>query len=782
MSQRIRKPVARWLLLGVSISAAALLAGCGGGGGGGGDTSTSATTTSPAAATTTTSPAPSLVTLVTAPVSSFLTTEYKRQAGLAMINAATAWATGASGQGVVVAINDGVIDTSISELSGRLSGTTYNWTGDSTISIHATHIAGIIAADHDGTGIEGVAWSATLMSLVSFTTDGSTNTGYGNAPYSAISYAADHGADIVNNSWGSSPTASMPGALVTAVRHATDLGTIVVFSTGNDGGDQPNTTALVPQYDSATTARFLAVTAVDQNGSIASYANACGAAASWCLAAPGTAILSTGPDGTYVSMSGTSMAAPMVSGALAVVMSRFPELTSAQVVSRVLTTADKTGIYANTAFYGQGLLDLGAATQPIGTLTANAVGSTVTPTGTTTATSSGAALVSNAVMGDALRHALANVPVALFDSYDGATFTTTMDSLVVGGGTPDYAGQAFGDFGRGHFTTRGTAGGVSLALGERQIEVGAGAALTASTLSEDAVVAAVRLQLGEATTAFAGVNASLAEVAPAYDALPTEAGLALTAGAFTPGALSLADDGAVLGIDTNLGRGASLTLAVMNGSGGQAVDFLTRDGGAAATGALASFRQSIGHGITLEAGVGYLAEDGSLLGASGQGLLDFGRSETAQVSIGATVALSDKTALYARYDRAFTMASGNGAFLAGSQDVTSDSWTVGILGADAVVAGDHWGFSSHQPLRAGGGTMVLARPAGRTTDGTVYGDTVTVDLSGGGREIDWEAFYALPMGEQGLLGFNLLYVTDPGNQAQVADEVLAMLRYRLRFN
>jgi len=75
---------------------------------------------------------------------------------------------------------------------------------------------------------------------------------------------------------------------------------------------------------------------------------------------------------------------------------------------------------------------------------------------------------------------------------------------------------------------------------------------------------------------------------------------------------------------------------------------------------------------------------------------------------------------------------------------------------------------------------VLARPLGRSSDGIVYGDTVAVGLDGGGREVDLEAFYALPVGERGLFGVNLLYVSQPGNSAAAPDEVLGMLRYRQR--
>lgn len=773
-----------------AVSLVALLAACGGGGGGGGGGGDAAAAASPALgspATTTpalvetvdaltsvvTAPAQALVSqLVPAPASSFETSEYYRNYSLDMINASAAYATGASGQGVVVAVNDGLVDTSVTELAGRIAAGGTNLTGDSTVNQHATHLAGIIAANRNGTGMEGVAWSATILPVASFiAVDGGGNSGDGLAPYNGIAYAARAGADIINNSWGSAVGDPQSADLVAAVRTATGLGAIVVFSTGNAGADQPSTTALVPLSAPETQSRFIAVTAVGSTGVIASYANACGDAAAWCLAAPGSRITSTDAGSGYLSMSGTSMAAAVVSGALAVVTSRFPELTSAQVANRVLVTADSSGIYADADIYGHGLLDLGAATQPIGTLTANAVGSTVATGSLTTGNS--ASLTGNAVLGDALVHSLSAVPMALFDSFDGATFVGDLGQMVAPGRGLDVGDLAFGDFGTAFFAERSGVPGLSLSLAEQRQDIGAYAALQGQSRDGGETVMMARLALDKTTTLFAGLNASLAGLQPGNDALPYQAGLALSADALVPGALTLADGGVALGLDTALGADWGLTLTLLNKAPND--DF----GAAGASAAEARLRFALGGGLTLEGGVAYLREEGEMLGAAGQGLLAIGRAETVQASIGARFALSPDTMLFARYDRAVTRAGNTGALI-DSADVASDSWAVGLIGQDAALPGDHWGISAYQPLAGRGGEMVLARPLGRSSDGIVYGDTVAVGLDGGGREVDLEAFYALPVGERGLFGVNLLYVSQPGNSAAAPDEVLGMLRYRQR--
>ena len=115
----------------------------------------------------------------------------------------------------------------------------------------------------------------------------------------------------------------------------------------------------------------------DGNYEIASFSNRCGIAAQWCLAAPGHEVRSAyfGPHpndetvaarGAY-SPSGTSFAAPMVTGSLAVMKHAFrSQLSNRELVTRLLATANNRGFYSDSTKYGQGLLDLGAALTPVG--------------------------------------------------------------------------------------------------------------------------------------------------------------------------------------------------------------------------------------------------------------------------------------------------------------------------------------------------------------------------------------------------------------------------------
>ncbi|HEY7803271.1 MAG TPA: S8 family peptidase, partial [Orrella sp.] len=103
---------------------------------------------------------------------------------------------------------------------------------------------------------------------------------------------------------------------------------------------------------------LIAVVAVDQALEIADFSNRCGEAADWCMAAPGVDIYATVPMSTYAGgdvWSGTSMAAPHVAGAAAVLRQAFPYMTARQIIEVILTTATDLG---DTSIYGHGLLNL----------------------------------------------------------------------------------------------------------------------------------------------------------------------------------------------------------------------------------------------------------------------------------------------------------------------------------------------------------------------------------------------------------------------------------------
>ena len=164
----------------------------------------------------------------------------------------------------------------------------------------------------------------------------------------------------------------------------------------------------------------VAVAAVSEDGMISNFSNRCGIAAEWCLAAPGDHVLVAyyGPrDGTpgfrgVGRADGTSFAAPMVTGGLAVMKHLFRgQLSNTDLLARLFATADSSGTYADRDVYGHGLMDLGAATSPVGAMSV-ALGDRIDSTRVDLQTSQ---LQFGAAFGDGFRQSLAGRELAALD-------------------------------------------------------------------------------------------------------------------------------------------------------------------------------------------------------------------------------------------------------------------------------------------------------------------------------------------------------------------------------
>ncbi len=164
--------------------------------------------------------------------------------------------------------------------------------------------------------------------------------------------------------------------------------TIIVYAAGNDGKSYSGLGADLPYYIPELRGHSLAVVATNsRTGVIAKYSNRCGPVPRdwhatrhgphYCLAAPGTVRglepnpHSPGRGDVTDGMWGTSFAAPVVSGSLALLMEHFRGTRgNTAIVKRMLDTADRSGRYADLETYGAGHLDLEAALSPVGTLNA----------------------------------------------------------------------------------------------------------------------------------------------------------------------------------------------------------------------------------------------------------------------------------------------------------------------------------------------------------------------------------------------------------------------------
>src|SRR5262249_36075512 len=156
------------------------------------------------------------------------------------------------------------------------------------------------------------------------------------AASAAIHYAVDHGAKVINASWGGSGTTPViQGALQYAGQH----GVIVVCAAGNSGTND-DTNFFAPASYSVQDPNVISVAATNSSGGLPSWSNY--GINSVQLAAPGVGVYSLKSNGSDGTLSGTSMAAPLVTGTIALVWSAHPTWSMSQVIDAVLdhTTPD----------------------------------------------------------------------------------------------------------------------------------------------------------------------------------------------------------------------------------------------------------------------------------------------------------------------------------------------------------------------------------------------------------------------------------------------------------
>jgi subtilisin family serine protease len=242
------------------------------------------------------------------------------------------WQLGAQGQGITVAVLDTGINPSVAGLSAvvgvgtDVTGGTGDGRQDTEPSGHGTRMAALIAGQREAVG---VAPRARILPVTVNNGPGGDN----EKLYSAgIRYAVEHGAKVINISQGEDGNAlpgNCPGPVQAAVADAVRRGAIVVASAGNDGNGSN------PAYYPAACKGVLSVGAIDLTTNVWTgserqpYVD---------VAAPGVDIHSVdGRGGRYLSR-GTSDAAALTSGAIALVWSKYPQLTNRQVLARVLAT------------------------------------------------------------------------------------------------------------------------------------------------------------------------------------------------------------------------------------------------------------------------------------------------------------------------------------------------------------------------------------------------------------------------------------------------------------
>lgn len=271
---------------------------------------------------------------------------------LEIINAPEVWDEGYTGLGVVVAVIDTGIDYTHTDLDANLWRNADEIAGNNIdddqngyvddqlgwdfvdadndpmdLEGHGTHVAGIIAAENDGSGTTGVAYNAEIMTVRVLDESGSGNT---SDIANGIIYAADNGADVINLSLGG----GFSSEIIDSIVYATEQGSVVVMAAGNESSAETG----FPAGISASVG--VAVGSVDTSGELSDFTNYAGIVEKDYVVAPGENIVSTTLNNSYAALSGTSMSTAYVSGVAALIVSANSNLSPSQVEDLIMQSAD----------------------------------------------------------------------------------------------------------------------------------------------------------------------------------------------------------------------------------------------------------------------------------------------------------------------------------------------------------------------------------------------------------------------------------------------------------
>lgn len=714
-----------------------------------------------------------------------------------------------TGAGVLVAVVDTGIQLSHPEFAGRIAsggacfGTTAACSGTSAQGNdnqgHGTHVAGIIAAAANGTGMTGVAPGASLLAVKVLDANGS---GSYTAVAQGITYSAQSNARVISMSLGgSSPSSTLIAPLQTAAASA-----VIVAAAGNSGN------ALAPGYPAAyaTTSgiggSMIIVGSVNGSNQISSFSQTPGnggCAASGgvtrCfkdvfLVAPGESIRSTYLNSSYAFMSGTSMATPYVSGVAARVLGASPFLTNRQVVQILLQSATDLGAAGTDAVYGRGLVNLTAALAPLGS-------QTIATAGATTGQATGSGQVSGSGISGTLGIGLRNSSIArnvmFFDAF-GRDYTTDLTQSIASSAVTltDVISRA--SFSSQFVSFAGD--GYSVSGFVNDTSENAVASLGFSQDVEDNLSdMVVTARLSDTTTVSFGHNATLSGRVNALDIAADDRfdGLYMSASALNSPFLALADGGDFGSASFRVNDSLSFSFGFSQGAADEEaatytqvmaddrmLSKLTQDveHTRSAQSTLAAMSWNFAPWGTAGVSVGMTEEQNSLLGSTESGALAL-TSDASTASVGTSVKfdLGDQWTMSGSWSMGRTQATPvAGSIVQGYSEIESQAYGLAIAKQGIFEDDDSLGFAVSRPLHITSGTATMYASTGVTEDREIIYTQENVALASSTPETDYELGYTTKLSADTSLQANFIYQQNVGGEAN-EDAVAGLMTLKTRW-
>lgn len=302
-----------------------------------------------------------------------------------LVNLKPARDAGLTGAGVKIGVIDSVVrDTPYIANVTRENFTATSHTtvtGSAALDDHGTDSALVIAGTPTTTFRGGIAPNATIISA-------GVSSSANKIAESSVLYAwttlSNQGVRLFNNSFGESgqagidayvsaadlylnapnPTAKK-NTVIGVLKQIIDNNGLMIFAAGNVNSPQPSNYSLLPLAEPSLANGLIAVGAVDANNVIASYSSNCGDAKNWCMVASGSnqvpSATATAMNAPMQTLTGTSFAAPQVTGTAALLLEKYPWMTNNNLRTTLLTTATDLGALGVDSVYGWGLLNVGKA-------------------------------------------------------------------------------------------------------------------------------------------------------------------------------------------------------------------------------------------------------------------------------------------------------------------------------------------------------------------------------------------------------------------------------------